>query len=94
MSGPRLPGELAGLGAMLGLAVLAARYLSLDRDVKRLRDWSGRAREARSRPSDDGRRGGLSAARRRVGAGLTPRHVFTAAIGLLVFGSGAYGAIS
>lgn len=46
-------GSYAGFAAMLGLAVLSALYFSQARDVKRLRDWAGRAperdAEARSR---------------------------------------------
>jgi LytR cell envelope-related transcriptional attenuator len=38
-------GSYAGLGAILGLAVLAALYFSQARDVKRLREWAGRAPE-------------------------------------------------
>ena len=36
-------GSYAGLAAILGLAVLAALYFSQARDVKRLREWAGRA---------------------------------------------------
>jgi hypothetical protein len=46
-------GSYAGFAAVLGLAVLSALYFSQARDVKRLRDWAGRAperdSEARSR---------------------------------------------
>jgi hypothetical protein len=46
-------GSYAGFAAVLGLAVLSALYFSQSRDVKRLRDWAGRAperdAEARSR---------------------------------------------
>ncbi len=38
-------GSYAGLAAVLGLAVLAALYFSQARDVKRLREWAGRAPE-------------------------------------------------
>src|SRR3954469_17224344 len=38
-------GSYAGLGAVVGLAVLAALYFSQARDVKRLREWAGRAPE-------------------------------------------------
>jgi hypothetical protein len=48
-------GSYAGLAAILGLAVLSALYFSQSRDVKRLREWAGRAperdAEARSRVS-------------------------------------------
>jgi hypothetical protein len=38
-------GSYAGFAAVLGLAVLAALYFSQARDVKRLREWAGRAPE-------------------------------------------------
>ena len=38
-------GSYAGLGAFLGLAVLALLYFSQARDVRRLREWAGRAPE-------------------------------------------------
>jgi hypothetical protein len=38
-------GSYAGLAAFLGLAVLALLYFSQARDVRRLRDWAGRAPE-------------------------------------------------
>jgi hypothetical protein len=42
-------GAAAGVVAVVGLAVLSALYFSQARDVKRLREWAGRAPE-RSRP--------------------------------------------
>lgn len=38
-------GSYAGLAAFVGLAVLSALYFSQARDVKRLREWAGRAPE-------------------------------------------------
>jgi hypothetical protein len=38
-------GSYAGFAAVVGLAVLAALYFSQARDVRRLRDWAGRAPE-------------------------------------------------
>jgi LytR cell envelope-related transcriptional attenuator len=38
-------GAYAGFAAVIGLAVLAALYFSQARDVKRLREWAGRAPE-------------------------------------------------
>ncbi len=38
-------GSYAGLAAVLGLAVLSVLYFSQARDVKRLREWAGRAPE-------------------------------------------------
>jgi hypothetical protein len=46
-------GSYAGFAAVVGLAVLSALYFSQARDIRRLRDWAGRAperdAEARSR---------------------------------------------
>jgi hypothetical protein len=42
-------GAAAGLGAVVGLAVLSALYFSQARDVKRLREWAGRAPERSGR---------------------------------------------
>jgi LytR cell envelope-related transcriptional attenuator len=73
-------GGVAGWAAVVGLAVLCALYLSQARDVKRLREWAGRAPERaqpRSQPS-------LS----RIGT----RYVAVAFVGVLVLGgSAAYG---
>lgn len=38
-------GAIAGLGAFLGLAILSLLYFSQARDVRRLREWAGRAPE-------------------------------------------------
>ena len=38
-------GAYVGLAAFLGLAVLALLYFSQARDVRRLREWAGRAPE-------------------------------------------------
>src|SRR5215218_3778251 len=38
-------GAYAGLASIIGLAVLSALYFSQARDVKRLREWAGRAPE-------------------------------------------------
>src|SRR4051812_4678989 len=38
-------GSYAGFAAVVGLAVLSALYFSQARDVKRLREWAGRAPE-------------------------------------------------
>ncbi|MGH2801805.1 MAG: hypothetical protein ACRDL4_02005, partial [Thermoleophilaceae bacterium] len=38
-------GAYAGLASVVGLAVLSALYFSQARDVKRLREWAGRAPE-------------------------------------------------
>jgi hypothetical protein len=38
-------GAYAGLASVVGLAILAALYFSQARDVKRLREWAGRAPE-------------------------------------------------
>lgn len=44
-------GAYAGLASVLGLAVLSALYFSQARDVKRLREWAGRAPERTTDPS-------------------------------------------
>ena len=44
-------GSYAGLAAILGLAVLSALYFSQARDVKRLREWAGRAPERAPTPA-------------------------------------------
>src|SRR3954462_10113195 len=38
-------GSLAGFAAVVGLAVLTALYFSMARDLRRLREWAGRAPE-------------------------------------------------
>jgi hypothetical protein len=43
-------GSYAGLAAIAGLAVLSALYFSQARDVKRLREWAGRAPDRASAP--------------------------------------------
>lgn len=44
-------GSYAGFAAVLGLAVLSALYFSQARDVKRLREWAGRAPERTVAPA-------------------------------------------
>jgi hypothetical protein len=44
-------GSYAGFAAVVGLAVLSALYFSQARDVKRLREWAGRAPERSTTPS-------------------------------------------
>ena len=44
-------GSYAGLAAVLGLAVLSALYFSQARDVRRLREWAGRAPERTGEPA-------------------------------------------
>jgi LytR cell envelope-related transcriptional attenuator len=56
-------GAAAGVAAVVGLAVLSALYFSQARDVKRLREWAGRA------PEQSGR--GVTAVRGRA-AGVPP----------------------
>jgi hypothetical protein len=48
-------GSYAGLAAIPGLAVLSALYFSQARDVKRLRDWAGRAPERAAEQAAGGR---------------------------------------
>ena len=51
-------GSYVGLAAFLGLAVLALLYFSQARDVRRLRDWAGRAPERALEQIEQGTRGG------------------------------------
>jgi hypothetical protein len=44
-------GSYAGFAAVVGLAVLSALYFSQARDVKRLREWAGRAPERNAPPA-------------------------------------------
>lgn len=44
-------GAYAGLAAIVGLALLSALYFSQARDVRRLREWAGRAPERTSEPA-------------------------------------------
>jgi LytR cell envelope-related transcriptional attenuator len=44
-------GSYAGFAAVLGLAVLSALYFSQARDVKRLREWAGRAPDRETQPA-------------------------------------------
>jgi hypothetical protein len=48
-------GAYAGLAAIPGLAVLSALYFSQARDVKRLREWAGRAPERAAEQASGGR---------------------------------------
>src|SRR3954466_14151117 len=48
-------GSYAGLAAILGLAVLSALYFSQARDVRRLREWAGRAPERAAEQAMGGR---------------------------------------
>jgi len=48
-------GSYAGFAAVVGLAVLSALYFSQARDVKRLRDWAGRAPERAAEAEAGGR---------------------------------------
>jgi LytR cell envelope-related transcriptional attenuator len=77
-------GAAAGMAAVLGLAVLSALYFSQARDVKRLREWAGRAPKS-SVPS----------VRRRSQpwyGRIGTRYVAVAVVGLLVLGgAAAYG---
>jgi hypothetical protein len=48
-------GSYAGLAAIPGLAILSALYFSQARDVRRLRDWAGRAPERSAEAAQGGR---------------------------------------
>jgi hypothetical protein len=95
-------GAVAGWAAVLGLAVLLALHFSQARDVKRLREWAGRA------PERSGATASLTGPRPATPAGASgpppprpsqpwysaigARYVAVALVGLLVFGgAAAYG---
>ena len=48
-------GSYAGFASVIGLGVLAALYFSQARDVRRLRDWAGRAPERTAEVQAGGR---------------------------------------
>src|SRR4051794_41944870 len=48
-------GSYAGFAAVVGLAVLSALYFSQARDVRRLREWAGRAPERAAEQAAGGR---------------------------------------
>jgi LytR cell envelope-related transcriptional attenuator len=79
-------GGAAGLAAVVGLTLLAALHLSQARDVRRLREWAGRA-PGRSAP------GVAAVPRRTPWHSRIPAHRVVAALaGLLVLGGAtAYG---
>ncbi|MEJ7785960.1 MAG: LytR C-terminal domain-containing protein [Solirubrobacteraceae bacterium] len=62
-------GSLAGLAAILGLAVLSLLYFAQAREVRRLREWAGRAPE---RDAELQQRVAEDAARRTSGAAPVP----------------------
>src|SRR3954469_19681766 len=59
-------GAYAGLAGIVGLAVLSALYFSQARDLKRLREWAGRAPERATEQA--AARGGGRAPGARAGA--------------------------
>jgi hypothetical protein len=77
-------GAAAGLAAVVGLAVLSALYFPQARDVKRLREWAGRAPE-RSRAGVTPVPRRFQPWHKRIGA----RYVAIAVVGLLVLGGAA-----
>jgi hypothetical protein len=72
-------GALAGLAALVGLSVLGGLYVAHARDVRRLREWAGRAPE-RAAPARR-RRPGRARPRR-----LDPRYGAAAIVVALVLG--------
>jgi LytR cell envelope-related transcriptional attenuator len=74
-------GAVAGFAAAAGLAVLSALYFSQAREVKRLREWAGRAPE-RSRPGATPLSGRSQAWYSRTDT----RYAAAALVGVLVFG--------
>ena len=63
-------GSYAGLAAVFGLGVLSLLYFAQAREVKRLRDWAGRAPE---RAAELEQRVSAEAALRTTGAPLRPQ---------------------
>ena len=62
-------GAYAGFAAVIGLAVLSALYFSQARDLRRLREWAGRAPDRASRPvAETVRPGAPATSRGGVGA--------------------------
>jgi LytR cell envelope-related transcriptional attenuator len=85
-------GAAAGLAAVVGLAVLSALYLSQARDIRRLREWAGRApeRSGRGVTAVQGRAATRAASRAEPGYGpIGTRYVAVALVGLLVLGGAA-----
>jgi LytR cell envelope-related transcriptional attenuator len=86
-------GAAAGLSAAVGLAVLSALYVSQARDVKRLREWAGRAPERHPVAAQPVRR--MPSAQRPIARPAASRavpqvsYVAVALVGLLVLGSAA-----
>jgi hypothetical protein len=74
-------GAVAGWAAVVGLAVLSALYVSQARDVKRLREWAGRAPEGWGR--------GIAVPGRAPGVPRPATQVAVALLGLLVLGGAA-----
>jgi hypothetical protein len=74
-------GAAAGVAAVVGVAVLSTLYFSQARDVRRLREWAGRA------PERSGR--GVSAVAGRAPGSRTVPRLAVALIGLLVLGGAA-----
>jgi hypothetical protein len=89
-------GAVAGWAAVVGLAALSALHLSQARDVRRLREWAGRApeRSGRAVPAVPGGAAGVPppAQPRRSQpwySRIGNRHVAVALVGLLVLGGAA-----
>jgi hypothetical protein len=87
-------GAAAGVAAGVGLAVLSVRHVSHAREVKRLREWAGRApeRSARGVTAVPGREAGVPPPAQPQSSRIGTRHVAVALVGLLVLGgAAAYG---
>jgi LytR cell envelope-related transcriptional attenuator len=87
-------GSYVGLAAFLGLGVLALLYFSQARDVRRLRDWAGRAPERAAEISEATvrKRKPLRERMRNVHV-PDPRYLALVAAGLIVLGGAAFGAV-
>jgi LytR cell envelope-related transcriptional attenuator len=93
-------GAVAGLAAVVGLTLLAALYVSQARDVKRLREWAGRAPE-RGGPGATAVPGRAAVPQQSVSvpslrslawySRIRNRYLAVAVVSLLVLGGAAYG---
>jgi LytR cell envelope-related transcriptional attenuator len=86
-------GAAAGLAAGVGLAVLSALHVSHAREVKRLREWAGRAPERSTASRPVPQQTVVSPPRRSQPpySWIATRYVAVALAGVLVLGAAAYG---
>lgn len=91
-----LTANLAGLAAVVGVAVLSVLYLSQARDVKRLREWAGRApeRSGRGAGAVPERAAGVPRRSQPWYSRIGTRCLTVALVGLLVLGGAAAYAVT